>query len=198
MTMTAKPISHFLAAALLLLSAVLAALNWYFRPAQAGAWAMAIAFIGCMTVAFFFASRPTDNETQRRAADAIRHAIVFAGLIMAIPLGMSVAVGLGVIHDADLSKRITMAIIGVSVAFTGNALPKTLTPLSRLQCDPAKVQAFQRLAGWTWVLTGLGYSLVWLVMPLDLANPVSMVLLMSGMLVVAVQLLRLRRTRAAH
>ena len=32
--------------------------------------------------------------------------------------------------------------------FTGNAIPKTLTPLAALRCDPARVQAFNRFGDW--------------------------------------------------
>ena len=198
MTATAKPISHFLASVLLVLSIVLAAANWVLQPARAGGWAATLAFLGCMTVALLFAHRRSGNEAQRRAGDSIRDAIVFAGLMLAIPLSAALAVRLGVIHDTDLSKRMTMVLVGAFFAFTGNAMPKTLTPLSALQCDASRVQAFQRFAGWTWVLTGLGFAIAYLVLPLDLAKPVSTVLLMTGMLLVAVQLFRLRRTRAAH
>lgn len=198
MTTTAKPISHFLAPALLVLSTVLAAANWALQPARAGAWAATLAFLGCMAVALVFAHRRAGNEAQRRAGDAIRHAVVFAGLMLAIPLSMRLGTALGVFHDADLSRRTTMVLMGAFIAFTGNAMPKTLTPLSALQCDAAKVQAFQRFAGWTWVLTGVAYAIIWLVLPLGLAKPVSVVLLMTGMLAVAVRLLRLRRTRAAQ
>jgi hypothetical protein len=198
MTMTAKPISYFLAPALLVLSTLLAAANWVVQPARAWAWAVTLAFHVCMVVALVFAHRRAGNEAQRRAGDAIREAIVFAGLMLAIPLSAALAVRLGVIHDTDLSKRMTMVLVGAFFAFTGNAMPKTLTPLSALQCDAARVQAFQRFAGWTWVLTGLGFAIAYLVLPLDVAKPISMVLLMTGMLLVAVQLLRLRRTRAAH
>jgi len=196
--MNTRPISNFLAPALLVLSTLLVATNWVLQPARAGAWAATLGFVGCMAVVFFFAHRRSGNEAQRRAGDAIRHAIVFAGLMLAIPLSMRLGTALGVIHDADLSRRTTMVLMGAFIAFTGNAMPKTLTPLSALQCDPARVQAFQRFSGWTWVLTGVGYAIAWLVLPLDVAKPVSLVLLMGGMLVVAVQLLRLRRTRAAH
>lgn len=198
MTMTAKPISHYLAPALLVLSTLLVAANWVVQPARAWAWAVTLAFHGCMVLALFFAHRRSGNEAQRRAGDSIRHAIVFAGLMLAIPLSATLAVRLGVIHDTDLSKRLTMVLVGAFFVFTGNAMPKTLTPLSALQCDGARVQAFQRFAGWTWVLTGLGFAIAYLVLPLDLAKPISLVLLMTGMLLIALQLLRLRRTRATR
>lgn len=196
--MTPKPISHFLTAALLVLCALLAATNWYLQPERAGAWASVIALLVCMAVAFLFTLRTSENEARRRAGDSIRQAVVFAGLMLAIPLGARFAVELGLIHDADFSKRLTMVLVGAFFAFTGNAMPKTLTPLAQLQCDAARVQAFQRFAGWAWVLTGLGFAIAYLVLPLDLAKAVSMVILMTGMLLVAVQLLRLRRPRTAH
>jgi hypothetical protein len=198
MTMTAKPMSYFLAPVLLVLSILLAAANWVLQPARAWAWAGTLAFLVCMAVALLIAHRRSGNEAQRRAGDAIRNAIVFAGLMLAVPLSATLAVRLGVIHDTDLSKRMTMVLVGAFFAFTGNAMPKTLTPLSALQCDAARLQAFNRFAGWTWVLIGLGFAIAYLVLPLDLAKPISMVLLMTGMLLVIVQLLRLRRTRAAR
>ncbi len=198
MTMTARPISHFLAPALVVLSTLLAAANWALNPARAWAWAATLAFLGCTAVALYLAHRRSGNEAQRRAGDAIRHAVVFSGLMLAIPLMGTLAVRLGWIHDTDLSKRMVMVLVGAFFAFTGNAMPKTLTPLSALQCDAARLQAFQRFSGWTWVLTGLGFAVAYLVLPLGLAKPISLVLMMTGMLLVAVQLIRLRRPRAVR
>jgi hypothetical protein len=45
------------------------------------------------------------------------------------------------------------------------------------------------------VLAGLALAVVWLVLPLDLAKPVSLVLLMSSMLMIVAEVVRLRRTR---
>lgn len=61
-----------------------------------------------------------------------------------------------------------------------------LVPLSASACDVARMQAFQRLAGWTWVLTGLAYSVLWLALPVGVAKPASTLALGVGMLIVAV------------
>jgi hypothetical protein len=45
------------------------------------------------------------------------------------------------------------------------------------------------------VLSGLAFGIAWLVLPIDLAKPVSLVLLMTGMLLVAGQMVRLRLRR---
>ena len=191
-----RPISYHLGPALLVSSALLAGLNWYLQPEQAAAWAAALFVVGCMTAAFYLAFRISKNEGVRRETVAsITSAIVFAGLIMSVSLSAKLALTLGTADDGDLSRRATMAILGAMFMFTGNAFPKRLTPLSALQCDGARLQAFQRFAGWTWVLTGFAFAIVWLVLPLDLAKPVSVALLMSGMLIIGAQIVRLRRTR---
>lgn len=190
-----NPISYYLAPVLLALSIALAAANWYLQPEGAMAWGAALLMLGGMFVVFLFASRRSpDDAARRQAGDAIRSAIAFAGLIMAFSLGATLATTLGGLDNEEVSRRTIMVIMAASFVFAGNALPKTLTPLSALQCDPARVQAYQRFAGWTFVLTGLAFAIAWLVLPLDLAEPVSIALLMSGMLIIAGQVIRLRRT----
>jgi hypothetical protein len=76
----------------------------------------------------------------------------------------------------------------------GNAIPKTLTPVSAA-CDGARSQAFQRFQGWTWVMAGLTYAMVWLVMPIDLAKSVGVMVIMASMLFVAWRLFQHWRTR---
>jgi hypothetical protein len=193
MTMVAR--SALAAPALLALSIALTAGNWYIQPDRAWAWGSAAFLIGCMAVALLLAPRTSSDAARRAAGDSIRSAVVFAGLVLVISLGMKLATALGAIGDNDLSRRATMVILGAFFVVTGNRMPKTLTPLVALQCDPARLQAFQRLAGWTWVLTGLAFAIVWLLLPLDLAKPVSVVVLMAGMLVTASQLVRLRTSR---
>jgi Flp pilus assembly protein TadB len=68
-----------------------------------------------------------------------------------------------------------------------------LTPLSTMACDGARTQAFQRFSGWTWFMAGLTFAMVWLVMPLDVAKPLSIVVIVAGMLLVATQLIRMAR-----
>jgi len=179
-----------LAPALLFASSVLAAWNWILRPERALAWTATLLFIGCMAAALFVTSRRANN-----AAEPIRNAVVFAGMMLAVALGAKLVTPLGGPETAEISRRTTMILLGFCMAMSGNMMPKTLTPLSALQCDPARIQAFQRFAGWTWVLSGLSFSLAWLVLPLALARPVSMVLLICGMVLIASQMVRLRFMR---
>jgi hypothetical protein len=70
-----------------------------------------------------------------------------------------------------------------------------LPPTSSLPNGGASVQAFQRLAGWTWALCGLGFAMAGVVLPIDMAGPVSMVLVATAIIVTIVEVLRLREPR---
>jgi hypothetical protein len=102
---------------------------------------------------------------------------------------------LGVIEDGERPQRLAMAVAGAFFVFTGNALPKTLTPLSARQCGEATSQALQRFMGWTWVLMGLAFSAVWLALPIDAAEPVSVAVIATGAIAVATRIVRARAMR---
>jgi hypothetical protein len=193
MTTATKPLSYQFATALLALGTLLAVWNWYVQPQRAWAWAITLALLAVMMLGVFAMRRSKSGAASHRA-DGITVGIVFAALMLASSLGLKLATALGTTSRSDLAQRMLMVILGAFFTFTGNALPKTLTPLAA-KCDGARVQAFQRLAGWTWVLTGLTFATAWLVLPLYLAQPVSLVLLLGGMLIIVTQLIRVRRTR---
>jgi hypothetical protein len=194
MTTATKPLSYPLASALLALSTFLAAWNWYVQPQRAWAWAITLALLAIMMLAALAIERSKSGAAPRRAADGVMIGIVFAGLMLASSLALKLATALGTTDHSDLAQRMLMVILGAFFTVTGNALPKTLTPLAA-KCDGARVQAFQRLAGWTWVLTGLTFATAWLVLPVHLAQPLSLVALLGGMLIIGTQIVRLRRTR---
>ena len=196
--MATKQVWSYLAPALLVLGAALAAANWYLHPERAVAWATAVLLLGCMAVALLLlhlrsprrqeATPPSDSEWAR----GIRRGILFAELIVLSSLSAKLAMALGAPADADLPRRTMMAILGAFLVFTGNAIPKTLTPLSALR-DAGRVQAFQRFAGWTWVLAGMALAMAWLILPVNLAEPMTLLLLPSAMLLIGAQVVRLRR-----
>lgn len=186
------PISR-LAPALLLLGSALAAVNWYVQPERALAWSAAMLLLISMGGTLVVALRWSNGESERHRSATLGRSIVFASLIVAFSLGAALAGTLGAVEDPDLGRRATMAILGAVLVFTGNAMPKTLTPLSALQCEAEKVQTFQRLAGWTWVLSGLGFAIAWLTLPIHLAAPVSLALVALGMLGIAWHSVRLCR-----
>jgi len=187
------------AAALPLIGIVLALANWNARPDAAWAWAAAIVMFVVMLIArhrtqLAFRRSATDAQWVRSVA-SVAGAVVVGALMMIIPLALTLAHAYGLVDDPDSGRRATMIIFGAYLAATGNALPRMLPPMSSMACDGARVQAFQRLAGWTWALCGLGFATAWLLLPIDGAEVVSSALTVAAMVVTIVQLLRLRKPR---
>ena len=181
-----------------LIGIVLALANWNRRPDAALAWTAAIVMLLVMVAVrrlFQLAVRrsPGDAASVRSFA-SVTGAVVFGALIMIIPLALTLAHAYGLVDDPDSGmRRTTMIMLGAYLAVTGNAMPRMLPPTSSMTCGGARVQAFQRLAGWTWVLCGLGYATAWLALPIDAAGPISIALVATAMIVTIVQLLRLRK-----
>jgi hypothetical protein len=193
--MAAKPIPNYIPTALIALNTLLVAENWYLRPQSAGAWLVVLLVLIGMTLALVLSREPKEEAARRDAGSSVRSGIVTAGLILAISLGAKLAMALGAVHYGDIALRATMAIVGGFLAVTGNAIPKTLTPLAALHCDPAKVQAVQRLAGWIWALAGLAVAIAWLTLPINLAEAMSFLLLPSAILITVGQVVWLRRAK---
>ena len=187
------------AAALPLIGIVLALANWNARPDAAWAWAAAlVTFVVMIAVRHgsqVALRRSSGEASSVRSFASVTSAVVFASLMMVIPLAVTLAHAYGVVDDPDSGRRATMIIFGAYFATFGNTLPRMLPPVSSMHCDGARVQAFQRLAGWTWVLCGLGFATAWLALPIDAAEPVSLALVAAAMIVTIVQALRLRKLR---
>ena len=185
------------ALALTAIGIVLVVANWYARPEAALAWTAPLAMFAVMFAALRLSRRALRRSTgdALRSPDWIPTAVVFAALMMGIPLALTLARSYGVVDDIDLGRRSTGVLIGAFLAMLGNVMPKSLPPLSSMRCDGARQQAFQRLAGWTWVLCGLASAIGWLALSIDSAEIATTVLVVTAMAVTIVQLLRLRRPR---
>jgi hypothetical protein len=196
--MARRSMWRMVAPALVGLTGALAIAHWYLRPDKTVASVVALAVLASMAAALALTPRlvgRSGDAAGRQAIDAVTTSVVCAALILAVSLGATVAVALGALDRADRAKPLTMALAGAFLMFIGNSIPKVLTPLSRLQCDPARVQAFQRLSGWTWVLAGCGLLVSWLVLPASVAEPVSETFIAVAILVVLTQIVRLRWMR---
>ena len=193
--MEPRPIWYYLAPAVLVLDASLAIADWYLRPAHGAATFLALLLLGAMTLALVSGGSARDDGAPPRSARGIRSGIVFAGLMMACSLGANLAGSLGEVDGKTLSWRALMAILGAFLVFTGNTIPKTLSPMPASPEDAARVQSLQRFAGWTWVLAGLVLSIAWLVLPVRVADPVTSFVVPLAMLLSFTMLVRLRRTR---
>jgi hypothetical protein len=138
--------------------------------------------------------RSSGDAVSIRSFASVTGAVVFGALMMIIPLALTLAHAYGLVDDPDSGmRRTTMIMIGAYLAVTGNAMPRMLPPTSSMPCGGARVQAFQRQAGWTWVLCGLGLAMAGLALPIDAQTPISLALVATAMIVTIVQLLRLRK-----
>lgn len=177
---------------LLACSAALAVCNWVIQPARSVAWGVALALTGVMAVVLRAARQGGGDGRGGRGAASIPDAVVFAAAIMTLSLMAALVSRFATRGVTSLSLRAMMVTLGAFLVLTGNSLPKTLTPLAALRCDPVKTQAIQRFAGWTWVLAGLTFANVWLILSVDAAWVVSMILLPAAIIAVVAQVVRLR------
>ena len=186
------------ASALTAVGIVLALANWYARPEAALAWTAPLAMFAVMIAALRvsrLALRRSTTDAARRSFDWIATGVVFGALMMGVPLALTLARSYGLIDGVDVSRRATGVLTGAFLMMLGNVMPKNLPTLSSMRCDGARQQAFQRLAGWTWVLCGLGSAVAWLALSIDTAENATTVLAVTAMAVTIGQLLRLRRPR---
>ena len=184
------------ASALTAVGIVLVLANWYARPEAALAWTAVLAMFAVMIAALQLSGRAVRHSTATAVSglDRIPTAVVFAALMMGIPLALTLARSYGLVDVSDnVDRRSTGVLVGAFIVMIGNVMPKNLPPLS--SCDGARQQAFQRLAGWTWVLCGLASAIAWLTLPIDSAEIATPVLVVTALAVTIVHLLRLRKPR---
>jgi hypothetical protein len=182
--------------ALIAVGIVLAGANWYAKPEAALAWTAVLAMFAVMAVALRLSHpivrRVTTEATAARGLDQIASAVVFAALMMGIPLALTLARSYGLVDGLEVARRSTGVLIGAFLVSVGNVMPKNLPPLSS-GCDGARQQAFHRLTGWTWVLCGLGSAIGWLTLPMDLAETAAVVLPLTAIALTILHLVRLAR-----
>jgi hypothetical protein len=187
------------ASALTAVGVVLVLANWYAKPEAAMAWTAALAVFVVMAVVLRVSRRAVRRSPGEapaaRGLDSVTTAVVFAALMMGIPLALTLARSYGLADGTDVARRSTGVLTGAFLAMLGNVMPKHLPPLSSMRCDGARRQAFHRRAGWTWVLCGLASAIGWLTLSIDAAETATMVLVVTAMAVTIAQILRLRRPR---
>ena len=113
-----------------LIGIVLALANWNARPDAAWAWAAAIVMFLVMVAVRRHSQlafrRSSGDAASVRSVASVTGAVVFGGLMMIIPLAVTLAHAYGVVDDPDSGRRMTMIILGAYLVVTGNAIPKTI------------------------------------------------------------------------
>jgi len=164
MTTATRPLSRQLAPALLAISMLLAAWNWYVQPQR-----------GLGLDGHPRHARAPDGGGSRRSTNAARGFGTPRGRLHRERHRVRRAhVGVFAGPEAGHRARCDEPFRSVAADVDGHSRSvlrvhrerpaQDLSPLAA-NCDGARVQAFQRLAGWTWVLTGLTFATAWLVLP---------------------------------
>lgn len=123
---------------------------------------------------------------------SIKSALLQAGVTLGVAVVTTILHKTGVISQ-DLTTRVVMITIGLVIAWQSNALPKAL-PIGS-----ARSQAYKRLSGWAFVLSGLAYAAAWAFAPMDMAATLSMAPMAIAMVTVFVVCMsnRIGSTKAA-
>ena len=87
--------------------------------------------------------------------------LAWAGGIIAVALGMTVARQLGYV-DNDTVTRVVIGLNGIMIAWYGNRMPKAFVP-------SARARQAKRVGGWSMVLSGLVYAGLWAFAPIPVA-----------------------------
>ena len=195
MTTMSRPISRPLVAGILLLTALLGGVMWTRQPENAQMWAVTIFMLpaawGVLTLV-----KAGHGGWSTDAWRTLHWGLAGAGLLLSLALGLALADSVDLI-DGVTSERAMGVVLGGFLVVIGNGMPKALKPLSSAPgCDPAKVQRFQRFAGWTFVLAGLGHAIAWLALPIEWAGEVATVTVLAALLLVAPRLAWFYLTRA--
>ena len=137
----------------------------------------------------------TPPPARRRGPSELRVALVCAALMLAISYGARLAARYAGLSTGEFADRSLMAILAAFIVLTGNSIPKRLASLACANGEAARVQAFLRFAGWTWVLTGLAFGLACLLLPRSASTTATFVIVPTGMALELIAWLRLYATR---
>jgi hypothetical protein len=167
------------AVAMMALPVIIAAALCYLRPDRAWAYAICMLFL---PAAWALKTRFKNAEARKR----ISYAMIVSSLVISVPLATSLAAALGLIDGPTvhaIGDRVANVLAGLCIVFLGNQLPKMLPPLSDASCDAATIQSVRRRTGWAHVLAGLAFAVLWLVLPVPLARPIGIAVIVAGILV---------------
>ena len=178
-----------LAGPTLLLVFGLGAWAWYLRPEKASLWAVSMFFLPGAWLLGAALRRLGIGRTMSEAdRQTLRTGLTGAGVLMAASLGLAISHALEA-TSAATSDRVMGVVLGLMLVVLGNGMPKALEPLSRMRCDPARVQSLQRFSGWAFVLAGLAYALSHILSSSDRARLISTGILAAVVVLVLGRLL---------
>ena len=117
----------------------------------------------------------------------ILSSIIFGLLFMIVALVLRWAAAHHVV-SRDIPLRGLEMLMGLMIAFYGNAIPKTLQRLREGKVEGGRAQSLRRTIGWLLTVGGLGFAAVWASAPLSEAVGWSMAVIGTaiGLIVVCI------------
>ena len=134
----------------------------------------------------------TTNRSQ--SSRAIGSALIMAGVFLQASIALKVMSP--DLLSAELAHRLMGFLMGALVVFYANAVPKSLTPLVQMRCDPAAEQALRRFAGWSLALGGASFAAASMFAPAESADAIAVSALAASVLLVVARLTATLSTRA--
>lgn len=196
--MTGSRFTSLLAPWITVLVLACSAFLWVLRPEGRWAWLAAALVLPAGWLGLLLRRRAGALAADSPGVEGVRTAITLGGVVLLAPLVLTLAAELGWVEPATragAAARLPGVLVGLVLAGYANVLPRRLTPLAARGCAPAEVQAYQRFAGWVFVLAGLASAVVWLTAPIGRAALVSVFVVGTGLLLVVLRYLRLASRR---
>jgi len=176
---------------------LMAGMLWNVQPERALSLAIAMVILPVTwgLLEFFMRTR-TDKPGNPGKREKVRSYVLWASILLAIPLGFQLVDALASLEDNTLDERAVGISIGMTLAIFGNFMPKKSKSADDDQkACPEESQSALRFAGWVFVLAGLAHALIWLLAPLDWANTAAMVVV--GMALALVVLPKLSKSKSS-
>ncbi len=126
------------------------------------------------------------NTNRSQTSRAIGSSLIIAGLFLQASIALKWLTPDPL--SAEMAHRLMGVLMGALVVFYANDVPKSLTPLVRMRCDPAAEQALRRFAGWSLALGGAAFAAASLLAPFENANAIAVSALGSSVLLVIARL----------
>jgi hypothetical protein len=119
------------------------------------------------------------NPTSRTARKQIVSALIIAGVQIGGALLLTFVRQQGMI-DGETVTRGVMVLIGLSLAFYGNTMPKMLDAPPRSVREATAAQSVLRVGGWAMTLSGLAFAALWAFAPRGGAEIASVAIVAAG------------------
>lgn len=149
------------------------------RPEQSAIWSAAMAFLPMV----IFALRLLPVAADAEASTRITRSVLAAGLLILVPLTLRLVEALGVLDYTAASRAIGVT-VGVGMLLAGGYFARGWLDLLSARVGAAVAARVLHFVSWGVMAGGIGYALIWLAAPIDVANLWASAVLGAALLLV--------------